>query len=69
MTFIIFGASSGLGKDLCYEFVKNKKKLIIVSRDKRDLINLKNNIKTMYKTNIKFLVFDFSKNIKIDSII
>lgn len=68
MSYIIFGASSGLGKDLCYELAKNKKKIIIVSRDKRDLINLQSNIRTIFKTSVKFLVFDFSKNIKIDSI-
>jgi short-subunit dehydrogenase len=68
MSYIVFGASSGLGKDLCYELAKNKKKITIVSRDKRDLINLQNNIKTIFKTSVKFLVFDFSRNIKISSI-
>jgi short-subunit dehydrogenase len=68
MTYIVFGATSGLGKDLCYELAKNKKKIIIISRDKRDLKSLQNNIRAIFKTSVNFLVFDFSKNIKVNLI-
>ena len=41
MNYLIVGASSGLGRDLAYEFAKNSKNLTLVSRDKKDLEHLK----------------------------
>lgn len=60
MSYLIIGASSGLGKDIAYNFAKNKKKIIIASRDLRDLKALKHDIELRFKTNVKILCVDFS---------
>ena len=44
MSYLIVGASSGLGRDLAYEFAKNSNNLTLVSRDKKDLEYLKSDI-------------------------
>ena len=41
MIYLIIGASSGLGRALAAKFAKEKKNLIIVSRDDRDLTAMK----------------------------
>lgn len=60
MSYLIIGASSGLGKSLAYEFAKNKENLIIVSRHGKDLEALKNDIVNNYKVKVKSLSLDFS---------
>ena len=37
MSYLILGASSGLGRELAYVLAKNSNDLIIISRDERDL--------------------------------
>lgn len=66
MSYLIIGASSGLGKDLAYEFARNKKNLIISSRDLRDLKALKFDLETKFKVNIKIIQIDLTliENIK-----
>ena len=39
MSYLIVGASSGLGRDLAYTFAERKNNLILVSRDEKDLIS------------------------------
>lgn len=60
MTYLIIGASSGLGKDLVYEFASKGNNLIISSRDIRDLKNLKNDIELKYKVKVKILTIDLA---------
>lgn len=61
MSYIIIGASSGLGRELAYKFGKNKNNLFLVSRDKRDLVSIKNDLEEKYKILVEIVDFDFSK--------
>ena len=61
MSYIIIGASSGLGRELAYKFGENKNNLFLVSRDKRDLIPIKNDLQEKYKILVETVDFDFSK--------
>ena len=60
MKYLIVGASSGLGRDLAYEFAKNSKNLTLVSRDKKDLEHLKSDIEIKYKVQVDIFDLDFS---------
>jgi len=60
MTYLIVGASSGLGKDLAHEFAANNKNLILISRDKTDLEYLKSDITLKHKVDVKILQVDLS---------
>ena len=60
MNYLIVGASSGLGRDLAYEFAKNSKNLTLVSRDKKDLEHLKSDIEIKYKVQVDIFDLDFS---------
>jgi decaprenylphospho-beta-D-erythro-pentofuranosid-2-ulose 2-reductase len=61
MTFIIIGASSGLGRELSYKFAKNKNDLVLISRDERDLTPLKSDLEEKYKISVKIFCIDFSE--------
>ena len=61
MSYIIIGASSGLGRELAYIFGKNKYDLFLVSRDKRDLFPIKIDLEEKYKISVEIFEFDFSK--------
>lgn len=61
MSYLIIGASSGLGRELAFTFAKNKKNLILISRDERDLIPLKSDLEERFKIIVDILCFDFSK--------
>ena len=52
MNYLIVGASSGLGRELCYTFAKNNNDLIICSRDLRDLNALKSDIEKKFNQDI-----------------
>ena len=41
MSYLIIGASSGLGRELALRFAKEKNNLILISRDIRDLNAIK----------------------------
>ena len=60
MSYLIIGASSGLGKDLTYEFARNNKNLIICSRDLRDLKALKFDLETKFKVNVHIIQIDLA---------
>jgi len=66
MTYLIIGASSGLGRELAVLFAKKNCNLIIVSRDERDLIAIKSDLEIKYKINVNFLALDFSSIDEID---
>ena len=42
--FVIFGASSGLGKELCYVAAENNHSCYLISRDERDLHAISNDL-------------------------
>ena len=48
MTYLLIGASSGLGRALADKLAKEKKNLIIVSRDDRDLTAMKSDLEIKY---------------------
>ena len=54
MSYLIFGASSGLGKELAHIFAKNLNNLIIISRDERDLKAIKSDLENKFKVNVKY---------------
>ena len=60
MTYLIIGASSGLGRELAIKFAKENCNLIIVSRDERDLIAIKSDLEIKYNVNVNILSLDFS---------
>jgi|TARA_Y100000389_G_scaffold36501_1_gene31058 short-subunit dehydrogenase len=60
MTYLIIGASSGLGRELAKEFAKENCNLIIASRDERDLIAIKSDLEIKYKIKVNIIELDFS---------
>ena len=66
MNYLIVGASSGLGRELCYTFAKNNNNLIICSRDLRDLTAIKSDIEKKFKVKVESIEIDLTskENIK-----
>ncbi len=60
MTYLIIGASSGLGRALANKFAKEKKNLIIASRDDRDLTAMKSDLEIKYYIKVEKIALDFS---------
>ena len=60
MSYLILGASSGLGKELAYILAKNSNDLIIISRDERDLRAIKSDLEIKFKITVKYFVVDAS---------
>ncbi len=60
MIYLIIGASSGLGRALAAKFAKEKKNLIIVSRDDRDLTAMKSDLEIKYNVKVEKIALDFS---------
>ena len=48
MSYLILGASSGLGRELAYILAKNSNDLIIISRDERDLRAIKSDLEIKF---------------------
>lgn len=61
MSNLIIGASSGLGREIAYEFGKNSKNVILMSRDAKDLKVLKSDIQFKHNINVEIHELDFSK--------
>ena len=59
MTYLIIGASSGLGRELAEEFAKNNKNLLLVSRDERDLLAIKSDLTLKYNISVDYISLDF----------
>lgn len=57
MKALITGASSGIGKSFCYELAKKNIDLIIVSRDKKKLDEIKKDL----MVNVKCIALDLTK--------
>ena len=60
MSFLIIGASSGLGRELAFKFAQEKNNLIIVSRDIRDLDALKSDLELKFNVKVQCIALDFS---------
>ena len=60
MKHLIIGASSGLGRELANQFAKEKKDLILVSRDERDLQAIKSDLEIKYDVSVNYIALDFS---------
>ena len=60
MTYLLIGASSGLGRALADKLAKEKKNLIIVSRDDRDLTAMKSDLEIKYYIKVEKIALDFS---------
>ena len=69
MTNLIVGASSGLGKELAYEFAKNSKNLILISRKLGDLEFLKSDLEKNFKIKVNVFEVDFSKKENVSNFI
>lgn len=61
MTFIIVGASAGLGRSLTEKFASENNDLIVISSDKRDLIPLKCDLETRFKIKVIPIELSFKK--------
>lgn len=66
MSYLIIGASSGLGRELAYSFAKKGHNLTLVSRDKRDLVSIKSDLELRYEINIKIIPLDFDNTEEIE---
>ena len=60
MSYLIIGASSGLGRELALKFAQENNNLILVSRDIRDLNAIKSDLELKFKVQIKCIDIDFS---------
>ena len=60
MSYLILGASSGLGRELAYTLAKNSNDLIIISRDERDLRAIKSDLEIKFRITVKYFVVDAS---------
>ncbi len=61
MTFIVVGASAGLGRSLAEKFASEKNDLILISSDIRDLIPLKSDLEIRFKVKIIPIEISFKK--------
>lgn len=66
MTYLIIGASSGLGRELAEEFAKKNKNLLLISRDERDLLAIKSDLTLKYNIRVDYISLDFSSLSQID---
>ena len=60
MSYLILGASSGLGRELAYILAKNSINLIVISRDERDLKAIKSDLEIKFKITVKYFAVDAS---------
>ena len=67
MTYLIVGASSGLGKDLAHEFAYNNNDIILISRDITDLEYLKKDIILKHKVDVKIFQVDLSSKDEVEN--
>ena len=67
MTYLIVGASSGLGKDLAHEFASNNNDIILISRDITDLEYLKKDIMLKHKVDVNIFQVDLSSNDEVEN--
>ena len=61
MTFIIVGASAGLGRSLAEKFASEKKDLVLISSDMRDLNPLKSDLEIRFQIKVIPIEISFKK--------
>ena len=66
MKYLIIGASSGLGRELAYEYAKNKHDLVLVSRDLRDLSAIKSDIEKKFEVKVEIIELDLNSESEIE---
>ena len=59
-TALITGASSGIGKELAYIHAKNKGNLVLVARNFNTLLELKNDIESIFKVSVYVIQKDLT---------
>ena len=60
MSYLILGASSGLGRELAYVLAEKSNNLIILSRNEKDLIAIKSDLEVKFKITVKYFALDAS---------
>jgi len=60
MSYLILGASSGLGREIANILAKNLNNIIIISRHIKDLDAIKSDLETKFKVNVKCFAVDLS---------
>ena len=60
MSYLIVGASSGLGREIAYKFAEKGHNLIICSRDIKDLEAIKSDIEYKNKNKVTIEEIDIS---------
>lgn len=60
MKVLITGGSSGIGRDMAREFANRQYDLVLVARDNKRLNELKTELETKYKVNVKIVVMDLA---------
>ena len=66
MKYLIIGASSGLGREIAYEYARNKHDLILVSRDLRDLTAIKSDLEKKSEIKVEILELDLNSESEIE---
>lgn len=65
MSFVVItGASSGIGRQMAYEFARNGNDLLLVARNRENLQELKEEIISRYQVNADIFACDLSKDAK-----
>ncbi|MFM9051474.1 MAG: SDR family NAD(P)-dependent oxidoreductase [Bacteroidota bacterium] len=59
---VITGASSGIGYEIAKLFAKDQTDILIVARDERKLLRIKNEFEDLYKINVFAVVADLSSS-------
>tara|TARA_B110000211_G_C14000981_1_gene518482 strand:+ start:517 stop:1260 length:744 start_codon:yes stop_codon:yes gene_type:complete len=67
MSYLILGASSGLGRDLAYTFAKNLHNLTLISRDDRDLAPIKSDLENKFQIKVNIYKVDASSKDEVSS--
>ena len=60
MSYLILGATSGLGRELAYILAKNSIDIIIISRDEKDLKAIKMDLEIKFNINVRYFALDVS---------
>eukprot|EP00834_Sanchytrium_tribonematis_P001342 NODE_32_length_37098_cov_1.132760.p12 type:complete len:252 gc:universal NODE_32_length_37098_cov_1.132760:28706-27951(-) len=59
--FLITGASRGIGKSIAIELAKKRKILVLVARNEKNLINLREELRVKYNIPVYSIVFDVTE--------
>jgi NAD(P)-dependent dehydrogenase (short-subunit alcohol dehydrogenase family) len=62
LTLLIVGASGGLGRALCYRFATERRDLVIVASDDRDLKALKSDLEIRFGSRVRAVAADLSES-------